>query len=291
MATPLHFPPQRLGTTIVYEVDFNSATGANVAFAGSEALACAVFPAGGGGAIAAPAIAWSDPPHGLARITLDADDSLFGPTVYRIAATIDGRPGLPEESYVSFFREAAAGDAFPSVRTVRSGTAAYCTVEEFLRHVDRDFAGQLVRDDGGVDDAEGELPFDDVVGEALRHASGEVESACTRGNLYTPADLAVLAASGGNGAAFLRGLVADLAAARLRARRAHVAEPLPQEQKAMELLDALSRGVRIFPVAEAQDAGLIRSRFETPEERRQVGYLTDDSRFWGRRSHAYRSRF
>lgn len=292
MPSPVHFPPQQLGTAVSYDVDIASASGANVAFAGTEALAASIVPVAGGDAVATPTFSWTTPASGIATLAIDADPALFAPTVYRVEATVEvagtPRPIFPADAFVAFLP--GPGAAHEAAMAVRTGTAPYCTVEQFLRHVDADFAGQLVRDTGEVRDAD-ELDFDAVVEEALKAASGEVESAATRGEFYTPADLAALAASGGNGAAFLRSLVADIACVRLRMRRAFVGEPLPQERRAIDLLDALSRGVRIFPFREVQVHGRPASRFATAAERAAVGYVTDDDRFWGRRSGAYRGLF
>lgn len=289
MPSPIHFPPQPLGSTVDYDVDVSSATGANVAFAGTEPLSCEVIPFQGGAAISSPTITWTTPASGIARITLFADPDLFlAGYVYRVLGDVEvsgsPRPIFPADCFVSFTPAPSNDTIYKPAQKINSSHSPYCTVEEFLRHVDRDLVGRLVRDDGGVDTGT-ELNFDAVLEEILLAASGEIESACTRGEFYSPEDLAALSASGGAGAAQLRSLVSATAIYLLRMRRGHSGSaPLPQEQWAMDRLDALARGARIFPFAPVQRAGRPSHRFISAEARAEVGYLTDDERFWGRRT-------
>jgi hypothetical protein len=90
----------------------------------------------------------------------------------------------------------------------------------------------------------------------LLGASGELESACQVGNRYSAADLAALT---GSGLHRVRKVVADLAFWALCQRRTPQSgnpETVPGAKQALEELDRLRKGERIFSFSESADAGL-----------------------------------
>lgn len=187
-----------------------------------------------------------------------------------------------------FYVEAAIADdeelADESVRTPVTGSKPYCTAEEFLLHVDREFAGQLAGDAGRIATAD-QLLSDGVLEEVLKRASGRIEAACLRGHMYDAADLAKIMSAGGNSAAYLRGLCADVAVGLLRDRRVFDDQnPLPAVQRAERDLKDLAGGVQIFAFLETQDAGTPTHRFLTRSDLQRVNLPTLDSRYWGSRT-------
>lgn len=174
--------------------------------------------------------------------------------------------------------------------TPNTSATPYVTAAEFLRYVDANYVGQLTRDDG-LSWTAAELVDGDVetLNEILLRASGDVESACIRANLFEPEDLRALLDEGGSGAALLRGLVSDLAVGYLSDRRAFRDQaPLPAVTRAREQLEMLTKGMRIFPFIETQAAGRPVQRFITRYEVERSKLMSSDRRFFGYRSRDYR---
>lgn len=157
----------------------------------------------------------------------------------------------------------------------------YCTPAQFLHYYDRTVIGQLVRDDGSRA-APSELDTDAVLRELLAAASGEVEIAAFQGSRYTVADLQALS---GNGAAFLRRLVAAVAVSLCFSRRMSPEFPFQEDVKwAMDWLDKLRGGAAIFPLDGAARAGLPVSRPMTSQEILDLDLLSDRAdRLFGNR--------
>jgi hypothetical protein len=146
-------------------------------------------------------------------------------------------------------------------QTPNSASEPYCTPANFLVYHDWKLVASLVRDDESDLPTKADLLDDgtdagEMVVAFLMAASGELESACQVAARYSPADLAALT---GAGAARLSKLVADLAFWRLSQRRQpNAADPknVPGAVQALEDLDRLRDGERIFPFVESADAGL-----------------------------------
>lgn len=95
-----------------------------------------------------------------------------------------------------------------------------------------------------------------IIAATLLSASGEVEAACLVGKRYQPTDLQSLT---GSGLAFLEKLVADLAFWHLCQRRQPIAanpDNVPGARSAVDMLERLRIGERIFAFDEAAAAGL-----------------------------------
>ena len=111
--------------------------------------------------------------------------------------------------------------------------------------------GQLVSDSGTAV-SQANLATDTNLTQALADASGEILSACLRGGRYTETDLTSLT---GNSLAYLERLTCDLAVYYLVLRRGLNVEQYPQAQKAVEALELIEEGERVFSVPDVVDAG------------------------------------
>lgn len=163
-------------------------------------------------------------------------------------------------------------------QTPNSSSVPYCTGSQYLLFYDARLSGQLVRDDGTSVDP-GSLVSDSVLNQMLKSASGELEAACAVGDRYQPTDLSVMATSGGNGAAYLARMVADLAFGLLHDRRGIAIDTahLGQVEAARKALADLRDGMAIFPFAESERAGLANDRMRTELEIEAAGLLTRSS--------------
>jgi hypothetical protein len=139
--------------------------------------------------------------------------------------------------------------------TPLTSATAYCDGPTFVIFHDWRTAGDLlVDDDTRLADATA-VASSATLATLLLAASGEVEAACLVSGRYTPDDLNALT---GSTQAFLQKLVADLAYWRMMQRRwpdADVAN-VPGAKSALEMLDRLRLGERIFGLQEVADAGL-----------------------------------
>ena len=134
--------------------------------------------------------------------------------------------------------------------------ATYCTPAAMLQFHDWQQCSDLLRDGDNPRPDAAAVAVSPTLALMLSAASGELDSAAIAGSRYNPSDLAILT---GTGAAFLQKIVADLAFWRLQQRRQPVsADPnrVPGAMQALEALDKLRKGERIFAFAEVQDAGL-----------------------------------
>lgn len=140
--------------------------------------------------------------------------------------------------------------------TPNTNATSYLTVTQFLSRADPRVVGDLVSQDGNrVPPAA--LLTNQVLLSSLSDVSGELESIACRAARYNPADLVAMLTNGGVGAALILRVLTDMCMFSLWKPRMG---PFPEEHKSgMRALDALGNGERIFPFAEAQQAGLIGS--------------------------------
>lgn len=159
-----------------------------------------------------------------------------------------------------------------------TSSAPYCDGTTFIKIVDANAIADLVLDDGT---REASPATHANVTQALLRASGEVEMACQVGKKYSPTDLSGLE---GAAQAALQGLVADLAFWHLLKRRYPMVEPTEAYKSAMETLERLRLGERIFGTEENSDAGLPNTTFRTQQEIDDLNLNTTmGRRFWGKR--------
>jgi hypothetical protein len=168
--------------------------------------------------------------------------------------------------------------------TPNSSSASYLTSSDFLLRKDVFTAGDLVRDDGSQATS-AELATDLTLGALLKQASGMVEAACVAGNRYLPTDLQALVSAGGNGAEYLKGIIADIAAHLLTARRWRFSgDTLKPYEQALEILKALRNGDSVFPFVEAEAAGVADSQFYTQADIDRLNLISRDTRVFGIRN-------
>lgn len=167
--------------------------------------------------------------------------------------------------------------------TSASGDAPYCTVEQFLQRVDRRSVRQLLSDTGEPT-SDGALEDSATLQALLKEASGEVEAAACAGQRYvidsTRNDLAALT---GNAAEFLAGMTARLAYHVLWLRRPNPSGGLPADvQRALDFLEQLRLGVRVFGILENHQAAALDADVETSAQVESRGGLSvAASRFFG----------
>lgn len=153
------------------------------------------------------------------------------------------------------------------------GTATpYCTVVRLFVHHDWQQVADLMRD--GDEPRPTRLCLQDSTSDPganllliLLAASGALESACMIGNRYSPTDLAALTNSG---LGRLQKITADLAFWALAQRRQPgSADPksVPGALQALEELDRLRDGDRIFGFVESAAAGLPSTANPDPGQR------------------------
>ena len=128
----------------------------------------------------------------------------------------------------------------------------YCSPAEFIQRYDVRIVGDLLSDTGTRLD-QAAVIASTTLRTFLYDASGMVESACLVGEKYDPDDLnALLGAS----LQFLKRIVADLTFGLLRMRRGHKEDtPMPGYDMALQWLERLRLGERIFGLQENMDAG------------------------------------
>lgn len=176
--------------------------------------------------------------------------------------------------------------------TPRSTPVPYCPQALLLVYHDWQQVADLVRDGDAPRPTQAEVSTNSgagtIVYRALLAASGELESACIAGKRYAPADLSGLT---GAGLELLQATVAHLAFWRLAQRRQPIsADPsrVPGALQALQLLQMLRDGERIFPTDEAADAGLpadVDTTRNNPNRCRRV--VSVARRFFGIRSDDY----
>lgn len=171
--------------------------------------------------------------------------------------------------------------------TPASGYEPYCSVSQLIKRYDERAIRQLCQDVnvpvvGSIDDNE-------VILELLREASGEVEAAACTGQRYVVTDEQNdLAELTGNSASFLAGMVAHLMYFRLWCRRPNMKvtdrPPILCEQ-ALEFLEQLRLGERVFGILESHQAASLDLAKETPDTvTARKGVVVRAQRFFGIRT-------
>ena len=160
-----------------------------------------------------------------------------------------------------------------------TGSAPYCSPAQFLKRYDVRTVGDLLSDNNvrlTPSQVTTALTFNPITNPdtVLAEASGWLESMIIKGQRYQIQDLLNLAATPGNGAAFLARLVADGTMYLLYDRRPDRRANMPERVKAAhETYVALSRGEQILPFLETQEAGVHTERIRQPLE--QANLVTD----------------
>ncbi len=154
--------------------------------------------------------------------------------------------------------------------TVNSSLGSFCTPAQFVLVFDYRSFAQLSADND-VPLTEAAFLASTILAAKLQIASGKVEMAATRGARYDPIlDLQVLvlpvAGQISNGGWALIEMVASITAFEMFGRRYEAMTEYMQGKvdEANVLLTALENGEKIFPFAEAQQAGLLAEHLETP---------------------------
>lgn len=165
--------------------------------------------------------------------------------------------------------------------TPLSSSSSYCTVAEWLlSHDPRQIGDYVTSDDTRASEAS--LATHPVALEMLKRASGVIESACFVGERYSPDDLNALT---GQSAAMLRGLCAELAFWYLRVRRNPQSEMSQATAEALETIERLKGGDRVFGLVENQEAGLPETDFVTQAQIDTLNLSTTIARrFFGERA-------
>ena len=169
--------------------------------------------------------------------------------------------------------------------TPLSSVSSYATPAMLLLFKDARLIGDFVLDTG-VREGSAALLTDPSVLNALSWASGQIESACVTGEKYTPTDLNSLT---GVSQTYLQGLCCDLAFWKLLIRRYPTTGITEEYRSAMEALEKLRLGERIFGLQAQAAAGLPSDAFETQSQIDTAGLNTSIAcRFYGRRGNVRR---
>lgn len=154
--------------------------------------------------------------------------------------------------------------------------SAFLSNAEFLIRYDARVTGQLVSDTGTAV-SPGDLPTDTNLQTALEDASGEILTACLKGGRYSEDDLAGLS---GNSLSYLQRLTCDLALYNLVVRRGRKLEDYPQTEKALEMLDQIQKGEKVFAVPAVIEAGVAQSPTLTIPDIANEHFLRDQCKMF-----------
>ncbi len=139
--------------------------------------------------------------------------------------------------------------------TVISDLSAYATSADLIARYDVRDICQWVSDTAAPV-SQGSLSSNSVLTALFADASGMVEAALLAVDRYSALDLQNLITAGGNSANFLKRLVCDLVAGMLIERRPYLDRDIPPAYlRALEWLEELRNGKRIFAFQEVADAG------------------------------------
>jgi len=162
----------------------------------------------------------------------------------------------------------------PSLLTPVTGAASYCTPLQLFICSDVRTVAQLLSD---TDTPIGFIPAtnsidktvvanDPTLALLLQAASGKLEGAVTKGNMYSPGDLILLTTGSfatANSAMWIAQIVAGITIASLYRRRPDVMMPkIPMVEESEAILDALADGSKILPLQETMDAGRMNNQIE-----------------------------
>ncbi len=139
--------------------------------------------------------------------------------------------------------------------TVMTDTTAYANSTDLINRYDARDICQWVSDTAAPV-SQGSLPTNAVLTALFQDASGQVEAALLAVDRYSVTDLQNLITAGGNSANFLKRIVCDLVVGMLIERRPFLDRDLPPAYlRALEWLEELRNGKRIFAFQEVADAG------------------------------------
>lgn len=166
--------------------------------------------------------------------------------------------------------------------TSNSSATAYASVADaILRHDERQWGDLVSNDNTRV--AAAALPTNDVMLALLKEASGMVEMACLRGLRYSSTDLGTNIS--GVSKQLLIGLVVELAFWKATVRRHPDRELAATSIWALQILDKLAEGEKIFSFDEAAAAGVQNSAFMQQSDWQRLNLSTTQARrYWGQRS-------
>lgn len=169
--------------------------------------------------------------------------------------------------------------------TPNSSLTPYATQADLLARYDARTLGDWAGDTGSRIDPVS-LQTDPTLLLCLQDASGDIESACLVSERYSPADLNILT---NQSKALLKRLTCDIALGYLSSRRPDVDNPYGvQYALAMEKLEQLRNGQRIFSLLEQGQAGIVDDAVETPDDVQARNMTTNiGRRYFGRRSNQY----
>lgn len=141
---------------------------------------------------------------------------------------------------------------------ITSATSAYAAATDCTALRDWRQWADYLKDDNTRHASAGAVEGDANVARALRWASAELESAVTIGNRYKPSDLTDMAASTTVSKELLINLVVDLAFWWVVKRRKPGIKPdqVAGVGEALDMLERLRLGERVFPFTDTQSAGL-----------------------------------
>lgn len=163
-----------------------------------------------------------------------------------------------------------------------SNTTSFCTPTQALDYHDARQWGDVALDTN-TRESQANLLTDPRFQNLLNDAAGMIEMACLRGNRYLPADLSTNLT--GVSKQMLVGLNAELAFWKGVTRR-HPDKPLsPTSILALQTLDQLASGEKIFSFQETADAGNPFDQFLQAQDLLKLGLASDAAcRFFGQRS-------
>ena len=182
-----------------------------------------------------------------------------------------------------------------ATQTPLSSTTSYLPVAEFLKRYDVRTIADLVSDTGAAVDVT-TLSSNANLAAALLDASGDLEAAAMHGAMYTPADLAAIAAAtqvvnnvtvdrttASQGRLFR--IVARLALGYLYERRPALGDPPATVGEALKELEQLRSGEMIFGTVETAAAMIQHHEVERPDQvEARNGTTYQAARFFGRRT-------
>lgn len=141
-------------------------------------------------------------------------------------------------------------------QTPLTSATSYATNDQMIDRYDVRTLGDLLSDtDTSLSSSE--VSNSTRLTTLLKQASGEVEAACVAGRRYVPEDLQAMLDDDGVGADLLIGLVCDIAMWRIMNRRPSpvATDPPGPAKSALQALEQLRGGERIFPFDQSADAG------------------------------------
>jgi hypothetical protein len=178
------------------------------------------------------------------------------------------------------------------VPTLATSATSYATPTQLLRLVDWRLVADWCSDRDGSRPTRASLkdptsPAGSVLAEVLLAASGDVESNCLRGGMYSVADLQALVSGAAGGD--LRAMVAGCAVLRLAGRRSPVSgklDDIPLAKWTQEKLAALRVGEQVFGLVGQIEAGaaMEATEFVSSDPADVNRTVNAASRFFGNRS-------